>query len=190
MTDAEWRIASRRQVFDARPWLEVWTEDVVLPDGREVDGFYRLEMPDYVVVAAFAGRKVVVQRLYKHGTRRVGLHLPAGYIERDETPLAAAKRELLEETGLAAERWAFLGRYVVDGNRGAGTAHIFRADGATRRQAPCSGDLEAATLSFITLENLALAVREGDVPTLVMAAAIGLAVIEESRRDRDIANPS
>ena len=187
---AEWRIIARRQVFDASPWLEVWTEDVVLPDGRQVDDFYRLEMPDYVVVVAFVARKVAVQRQYKHGARQVGLYLPAGYIERDETPLAAAKRELLEETGLAAERWAFLGQYVVDGNRGAGTAHIFLADGATHRQAPSSGDLEAATLSFITLKDLAHAVREGDVPQLVMAAAIGLAVIEESRRDRDIANPS
>jgi ADP-ribose pyrophosphatase len=178
----EWRIVSRRQVFDGNPWIEVWTEDVVLPDGRRVDSFYRLEMPDYVVIVPFVAGEVAVQRHYKHGPRRVGLHLPAGHVEAEETPLVAAKRELLEETGLAADRWLSLGRLVVDGNRGAGTAHIFLADGATPHQPPDSDDLEATELSFMTLESLVRAARDGDVPLLAMVAAIGLAFIEQMGR--------
>lgn len=190
MTDGEWRVLSQSLVFDGHPWLEVWTEDVLLPDGRQVDAFYRLAMPDYAVVVALKAGKVAVQRHYKHGARKVGLHLPAGYIELEETPLVAAKRELLEEAGLVAERWVSLGRYVVDGNRGAGAAHIFIAHDVTHEQAPASHDLEAITLDFLTLDDLVAAVRNGAVPQLAMAAAIGLAVVELGYAGPHFANPS
>jgi ADP-ribose pyrophosphatase len=175
MASEEWRVLSRLELLDGSPWLRVWAETVELPGGRVVDGFYSLETSDYAVVFATAGEQVVVQRGYKHGPRRVALHLPSGYVEPDEDPLDAAKRELREETGYEAERWTQLGTFTSDGNRGAGRAHLFRAEGARKVAEPASDDLEEAETLLFTRAELLAALGRGEVAVLSSAATIALA---------------
>jgi ADP-ribose pyrophosphatase len=175
MATEEWRVLSRHTLLDARPWLRVWAEDVALPDGQVVEGFYWVEAPEYAVVFATVADGVVVQRSYKHGPRRVGLHLPAGHVEPGEDPLEAAKRELREETGYEADSWTHLGTFSCDGNRGAGRAHVYRADDSRKVAEPASEDLEAVETLVLTRADLLAALAGGDVPVLSSAAAIGLA---------------
>ena len=174
----EWRVLSRRRLFDGRPWVEVWAEDVELPDGRVMKGFYKLAMPDYVVVVPFVEQGVLVQRQYKHGAGRVGLHLPAGYIEAGEEPLAAAQRELREETGYEADNWRFLGQFANDGNRGSGIGRFFAANGARPVRLPDNGDLEDSETFVTSFGELVDAARRGEVALLSTMAAIGLAAID------------
>jgi ADP-ribose pyrophosphatase len=171
-----WEVIARREVLDRRPWLRVWSEDVRLPDGRVIEDFSTLEMPDYAMAVALTGDGLVVaERNYKHGPGRVGLHLPAGYLEPGEEPLAAAQRELLEETGYAATDWTSLGSFAIDGNRGGGTGHFFLARGARQIAAPDAGDLEEIAVVLLPLAALLAATRSGEVQVLSIAAALGLA---------------
>jgi ADP-ribose pyrophosphatase len=62
-------------------------------------------------VAVTARGEVVLVRQYRHAVRRTLLELPAGKIDPGESPLTAAKRELLEETGYASRRWIRLGAW-------------------------------------------------------------------------------
>ncbi len=168
-------IEARRELLDAAPWLHVWAEDVRLPEGRLVEGYLRLEMLDFVVVVAIADAGVIVLRSYKHGPAEVVTSLPAGYLEPGEDPGAAARRELLEETGHVSELWEGLGTFVVDGNRGAGTVHMFLARDAELIAAPDAGDLEETELSFLPFDDLLAALQGGAIPVLPMAAAVALA---------------
>lgn len=81
------------------------------PDGRQRQAFYFLECPEWVnVIAVDARRRVLLIRQHRYGSRRLELEIPGGAVDRrDASPLAAAKRELLEETGCAAARWVSLG---------------------------------------------------------------------------------
>ena len=178
MNDAPipWETLARREVLDRHPWLRVWSEDVRLPDGRVIADFSTLEMPDYAMVVALTDDNLVVaEHNYKHGPRRSGLHLPAGYLESGEDPLSAAQRELLEETGYTAADWTPLGSFAIDGNRGGGTGHFFLARSATRIAAPDAGDLEEIAVVLLPLDALLAATRNGEVNVLSVAAAIGLA---------------
>lgn len=184
MSDAvswRWETLARREVVDARPWVRVWADDLRLPDGRVIQGFATIELPDYAVVVALTpGGDVVIERNYKHGPRRVCLNLPAGYLEPGEAPLAAAQRELLEETGYVADEWVPLGRFTTDGNRGCGTASLFLARGARQVAPPQAHDLEVLTIDLLPLDELAQTVRRGEVAILSIAAAIGLAVVAQT----------
>lgn len=77
--------------------------------GRDSD-YFVLEMPDFVnLIPLTPDGQVVMVGLYRHGTRRVSLEIPGGLVDPGETPLEAARRELLEETGYQPEEITFIG---------------------------------------------------------------------------------
>ena len=77
-----------------------------LPDGRVNPEFYVLEYPDWVnVIAITEDGKFVMERQYRHGLGRTCYEIAAGVIEEGETPLQAAQRELMEETGYEGGTW-------------------------------------------------------------------------------------
>ncbi len=174
---AGWRRRRSVLLLDRPPWLRVYADDVVFPDGRQVDGFLRVESREYATVfAVTADRQVLFLEQYKYGLDRVALQLPAGYLEPNEAPDQGARRELLEETGFAAPQWEYLGGYRPDGNRGFGVAHLFLAQGARLVQAPDAGDLEEATVRLLSLEQAEAALTTGEIGELSPVACVALAL--------------
>jgi ADP-ribose pyrophosphatase len=174
-----WKVVARRVLLSRPPWLEVGDERVELPDARVVDEFLWIRTRDFaMVVAVTSDGEVVLERSYKHGPRNVALSLPAGYIEANETPDQAARRELREETGYTSDEWRRLGSFTVDGNYGVCTAHLFLAQGA-RRSSEAGGhghdDLEEIEVLTLPLADALAAVARGEVAQLSSAAALALA---------------
>jgi 8-oxo-dGTP pyrophosphatase MutT (NUDIX family) len=75
--------------------------------------FYRLDCPEWVHAIPFtshqAGLELIAVEQYRHGVDRASLEVPGGVCDLGEDPLEAAKRELLEETGYASDKWTNLG---------------------------------------------------------------------------------
>lgn len=174
-----WDIISRREVFDASPFLTLYRETIRLESGEVVDDYYTIDQRDFVVIFGMVNpREILGIRHYKHGAKRINLGLPAGYIEDGEDPLAAAQRELLEETGYTANIWKSLGSYVVDGNRGCGHVHVFFAGDLVKKQEAHPDDLETIVLEKIPVKQLPALLLEGEVATLGAAIGISLGLLE------------
>jgi ADP-ribose pyrophosphatase len=89
--------------------LEVRRDRVRLPDGGEATREFVVHPGAVLVVPVQDDGRLVLERQYRYPVRRVMLEFPAGKIDRGETPLATAQRELIEETGYAATEWKRLG---------------------------------------------------------------------------------
>jgi len=74
-----------------------------------VQTFERLSRPDTAEIVTVLGDKIVIQKQEQPDKPEPFLCLPGGRIEHGENALAGAKRELLEETGLASDDWVLIG---------------------------------------------------------------------------------
>ena len=94
-----WKLLRSKPVLENK-WLSIYSNDYKLPDGKVSRGYYHLSRPNYVLIIAMdESKKIVVQRNYRRGVDDFVYELPAGWIDKDETPQQAAERELKEETG-------------------------------------------------------------------------------------------
>ena len=101
------RVLSSRLVYRG-PVFWVTSERVLEPSGVRVLREVVRHTGSVVVLATEENRReplVLFERQYRHAAESYLWELPAGRIDKGEKALAAAKRELLEETGYTASRW-------------------------------------------------------------------------------------
>ncbi len=89
--------------------IRLYVDEVELPNGhksvREV-----VRHPGASAALVLDGKSfIALERQYRYPVDEILWEIPAGKLDKSETPLECAKRELREETGLMAERWEELG---------------------------------------------------------------------------------
>ncbi|MEG0767301.1 MAG: NUDIX hydrolase [Clostridia bacterium] len=102
------RVLTSEQVFDGK-LIRVEHRRVALPDGREALREIVVHIGASAIVPVDAEGRVTLVTQYRVAMERLTVEIPAGKLDfRGEDPLACAKRELEEETGLRAARWQAL----------------------------------------------------------------------------------
>lgn len=173
-----WKTLSKEVILSRKPYLEVENHHVQLPDGRVIDHWTWINTPNFVLVAAITkDDRLVCLRQTKYAVNGITLATPGGYIEDGEAPLKAAKRELREEAGYAADNWENLGAYVVDGNRGNGYAYLFLARGAYEVEKAASDDLEEQELVLLDHLHVEVAVMRGAFKMLASQALVSMVLL-------------
>ncbi len=172
-----WKTLARQKVVQFGHYLTVESHTVALPDGRIIEEWPWVVTPDYVIVVAVtADGHFLCFRQTKYAIEGTTLAVVGGYLEPGEEALGAAQRELQEETGYVAPTWHSLGRYVVDGNRGAGCAHLFLAQGAVPVAEIHADDLEEQQMLLLSRKEVETALDTGEFKGLAWAAAMALAL--------------
>ena len=100
---------AREKIYDGVV-LRVVKDTVLLPNGEPAVREICLHNGAVCIIPITKDGEVIMERQFRYAHNRVFYEIPAGKLDTpDEEPLAAAKRELREETGALAERWTYLG---------------------------------------------------------------------------------
>jgi len=126
------------EIIAETPWVKILKKDFCRPDGTVVEGYYLMEKPVSVYIAAITGDgKIVLIKHYRPGLNEIAIELPAGSIKGDETSNNAASRELLEETGYKARKLLEISNFSQDTSRFIGCAcRLFIAWDLQRAKSP------------------------------------------------------
>jgi ADP-ribose pyrophosphatase len=148
------------------PLFRVYTDNI-LEKGRELTRDV-IRHNGSVVILAVDDKKntrdpmIVMERQYRHAAREFLLEVPAGKMEEGEDALAAAKRELLEETGFKAKRWRKMIRYFASPGFLGEFMQVFVAEGLTLGDAQPEYD-EQIEIEMMPLSRLLKMMDEGKI---------------------------
>ncbi|WP_067620834.1 NUDIX domain-containing protein [Alicyclobacillus acidiphilus] len=122
----DWTITQTREAY-RNPWIRVVEHQVIRPDGSE--GIYGVIDAGHnagtVVIDDDDNIVLLEEFVFPLGVTT--LQIPSGQYRDGESPLAAAKRELAEETGIAAANWIDLGKFALSGGISTQMSHVFLA---------------------------------------------------------------
>jgi 8-oxo-dGTP pyrophosphatase MutT (NUDIX family) len=171
MDENPWRTLASRVVY-ANSWVRLREDTVIRPDGRE--GIYGVVeiSPAVGIVAISDGDEVALVTQWRYTLDKMSTEIPTGGSHAsDQDMLAAAKRELREETGLSASTWRELG--TIDSCNGVtdDVGHMFLATGL-RAGADAQDPEEQLVLSWLPFDQVVAAVLAGEITEAVSVAAI------------------
>jgi len=128
-----WQVLDTRYSYRDR-WLALRSDTVRVPNGTILSPYHTIEFPEWIcAVALTSDHHIVLIEEYRHGVGRLSIELPCGAPDHDgEDLLAAMQRELLEETGYAADEWHALGSSTANTARQSNRVHAFLALDARR----------------------------------------------------------
>lgn len=160
---ANHRIVERKLVLDA--FFKIYCDYLYLSEREPSYPYYSLVTPaDAVVILAMTtSSEFLINQEYRYPANKVLLSLPGGYLGKEESALAGAKRELLEETGYCAETFTLIGQaFPCPGITGQ-KIYFVLAEGATKQQNPSLEPTEQLLTASMKMSDLKKAIIDQQV---------------------------
>lgn len=178
----EWSVEQSSHVLKDR-WISVRADTCRTDEGALLDPFYVLEYPDWVIVIALDAKdNVVLVEQYRHGWGITSLEVPTGGIEPDDDDvIAAARRELEEETGFISGDWKLVASLAPNPSNQSNRCHVVLARHVCPGGMPEDNPTERTRISLLPVDDVAELARNGGIIQSMHVAALALALTSIGR---------
>lgn len=173
-TAKTWKVKEVRQ-GPKLPLFEVEIKTFVNPrNDVEVEAL-RLHLRDTVNIICVTNQdELVLIEQFRFGVEEDFVELPAGLIDEGETPMEAARRELLEETGYSSDDWELLGTSFINPSYVDNTCHHFIARSSVSMKAPAPEQSEDIRVCKYPMSKWKQLVLKGPIRDAMTRAAFSL----------------
>lgn len=173
-----WQVLSSDELYRNR-YFAFRRDTCRLPDERIMPAYYVWEMHDWVnVVALRADGRLILVNQYRHAAGDRFVEFPGGSTEpgSGESAEAAARRELLEETGYVPGALRYLGMHFPNPGLQDNRMHVFLATDCERVAEPSLDPYEDLEVELVTLGDFLLRIGQGQPMNSLMMASLTLAL--------------
>ena len=173
-----WRTLSSQRILADR-WIDLRADRCLTETGKEIAPYYVLTYPDWVHVVALTedGALVLVEQ-YRHGAAATCLELPGGAVDSaDADPIAAARRELAEETGYSAGDCQLVTSLYANPANQSNRVYTVLAAGCRQVTAPALEDGEdGMTVRCVPVAEILANIHNGVISQSMQVAGLLLAL--------------
>ena len=162
------KVLSQKTVFQSK-YFRV-DQAVIERNGKTITKDLIIRNETAIILPITPENEIYLVSQYRDALKNVALEVVAGTIEAGDDPLESAKRELAEETGLAAKAWKKIATINLSANL-VSTAHVFLAQDLTQNEAHPDDDEEIEVLK-IPFEEAVKKVMTGEIAIASNMAAI------------------
>lgn len=170
-----WRTTARETLIDDR-WLTLHADTCVTDDGATIAPFYVTDYPDWVLIVAIddADNLLMIEQ-YRHARGIVSLELPGGGVDASDADVfAAARRELLEETGCVADTWEMIASLSPNPAIHTNRCHAVLARGTRCIASPQDEPSERVRRQWVPIADVVRRAMAGEVQQAVHVAALAI----------------
>lgn len=161
-------------------FMQVHEDKIKLPNGDIIDNYSVVTLPPgVIVVATDQDGNLILFREYKYAVDETVLMFPAGGVNMDESPIEAAKRELLEEAGYTSDEAEYMTALTIYPSKVEHATNFVRIKNAKKvadavhEATETIGDIE-----LVAPEQIPQLIQQGEFTTMFMIAAFALAFPE------------
>ncbi len=166
-----WKKLSSQTMYD-NPWMTVYEDEVINPGGGRNDyGWVHFKNRAIAIVPIDDDSNTWLVGQQRFTLDAYSWELPMGGGPLDESPLAAAQRELKEETGLTAERWTELMFLHTSNSITDEEGYVFLAEGLTQGETDFEETEDLAVRKLPLAEAVEL-VNSGEITDAITIAAL------------------
>jgi ADP-ribose pyrophosphatase len=150
----EIRVSCSKQFLNVIPYSFTLNNGIVIPREQLIKGGN--DGSAVIIVPIIKDSKEILVTVEPRVFTRVSVSVgfPAGYIEKDEHPIDAGKRELEEETGYSSNNWMILDSFYQDEGVSSAYNHILVAKDVVKTTEPHNDPYEVVRYMSFSYEEL------------------------------------
>lgn len=166
-----WIVKGEKAIYD-NAWINVTEYDVINPSGgKGIYGKVHFKNTAIGVIALDEEQNIWLVGQYRFVLNEYSWEIPEGGCPEGEDYLTAAKRELLEETGLVAQSWRQLMKLHLSNSVTDELAFVFLATQLEQKTASPE-ETEELMVKKMPFEEVVKMVEQGEITDAISVAAI------------------